>query len=291
MSTSNAFSLSPGRVPLSFASSRKSTNAITSSSFRNCFPSPKTRGKTCLSSFSTDTEKGSTQQRENDDGNERKSVQLLRAINDAKKRNSGGGGGGGDDDDGKIFALMDELEKEAETVEKDVDLIDGKFSLLFTGGATKAKEEEREKKEGAIGSFVTRVTGSSSSSSSSSSARMKKTKSSSSSDSSKNFQIIDLANEVVENRAELLLFNRVPVSVRIFGSCVRKESPSTRPRFSVCFTHAKIEVAGKERIQIPLTRFNARGWIDVTYVDELIRLGVGDKGSRFVTARLRRNSD
>jgi len=268
---------------LSFASSRKSSNAITSSSFRNCFPSPRTRGKTCLSSLSTDTEKGSTQQRENDDGNERKSVQLLRAINDAKKRNSGG------DDDGKIFALMDELEKEAETVEKDMDLIDGKFSLLFTGGATKAKEEEREKKEGAIGSFVTRVTGSSSSSSSS--ARMKKTKSSSSSDSSKNFQIIDLANEVVENRAELLLFNRVPVSVRIFGSCVRKQSPSTRPRFSVCFTHAKIEVAGKERIQIPLTRFNARGWIDVTYVDELIRLGVGDKGSRFVTARLRRNSD
>ena len=270
---------------MSFASSRKSSNATISSSFRNCFPSPNTRGKTCLSSFSTDTEKGSTQQRENDDS---KSVRLLRAINDAKKRNSGGGGGG--DDDGKIFALMDELEKEAETIEKDMDLIDGKFSLLFTGGATKAKEEEREKKEGAIGSFVTRVTGSSSSFSSS--ARMKKTKSSSSSDSSKNFQIIDLANEVVENRAELLLFNRVPVSVRIFGSCVRKaESPSTRPRFSVCFTHAKIEVAGKERIQIPLTRFNARGWIDVTYVDELIRLGVGDKGSRFVTARLRRNSD
>jgi hypothetical protein len=290
MSTSNAFSLSPGRVPLTFASSRKSSNATTSSSFRNCFPSPKTRGKTCLSSFSTDAEKGSTQQRENDDGNERKSVQLIRAINDAKKRNSGGDCGG--DDDEKIFALMDELEKEAETIEKDMALIDGKFSLLFTGGATKAKEEEREKKEGAIGSFVTRVTGSSSSSSSSSSARMKKTKSSSSSDSSKNFQIIDLANEVVENRAELLLFNCVPVSVRIFGSCVRSaESPSTRPRFSVCFTHAKIEVAGKERIQIPLTRFNARGWIDVTYVDELIRLGVGDKGSRFVTARSRQNSD
>ena len=228
------------------------------------------------------------------------SIQLIRTINNASKQNS-------DDEsseqlEDKIFALMDALEREQEDVEKDLGLVDGTFSLLFTGGATDASEKEREQKEGKIGSFVTKVTGSSSS------ARKKKTKSSSSSSSnSKNFQIIDLENERVENRADLLVFNRVPVSVRIFGSCVRTTgddgsnnsasssaaaslAPSaTRPRFSVCFTHAKIEVFGKERVCVPLERFNARGWIDVTYVDDLIRLGVGDKGSRFVTARLKKS--
>lgn len=228
------------------------------------------------------------------------SIQLIRTIN-ASKQNS-------DDEsseqrENEIFALMDALEREQEDVEKDLGLVDGTFSLLFTGGATDASEKEREQKEGKIGSFVTKVTGSSST------ARKKKTKSSSSSSSSnsKNFQIIDLENERVENRADLLVFNRVPVSVRIFGSCVRTTgddgsnnsasssaaaslAPSaTRPRFSVCFTHAKIEVFGKERVRVPLERFNARGWIDVTYVDDLIRLGVGDKGSRFVTARLKKS--
>jgi len=227
------------------------------------------------------------------------SIQLIRTIN-ASKQNS-------DDEsseqrENEIFALMDALEREQEDVEKDLGLVDGTFSLLFTEGATDASEKEREQKEGKIGSFVTKVTGSSST------ARKKKTKSSSSSSSnSKNFQIIDLENERVENRADLLVFNRVPVSVRIFGSCVRTTgddgsnnsasssaaaslAPSaTRPRFSVCFTHAKIEVFGKERVRVPLERFNARGWIDVTYVDDLIRLGVGDKGSRFLTARLKKS--
>ena len=240
---------------------------------------------------------------DNDDVNNNNnvsSIQLIRTINNASKQNS-------DDEsseqlEDKIFALMDALEREQEDVEKDLGLVGGTFSLLFTGGATDASEKERKQKEGKIGSFVTKVTGSSSS------ARKKKTKSSSSSSSnSKNFQIIDLENERVENRADLLVFNRVPISVRIFGSCVRTTgddgsnnsasssaaaslAPSaTRPRFSVCFTHAKIEVFGKERVRVPLERFNARGWIDVTYVDDLIRLGVGDKGSRFVTARLKKS--
>ena len=240
---------------------------------------------------------------DNDDVNNNNnvsSIQLIRTINNASKQNS-------DDEsceqlEDKIFALMDALEREQEDVEKDLGLVGGTFSLLFTGGATDASEKERKQKEGKIGSFVTKVTGSSSS------ARKKKTKSSSSSSSnSKNFQIIDLENECVENRADLLVFNRVPISVRIFGSCVRTTgddgsnnsasssaaaslAPSaTRPRFSVCFTHAKIEVFGKERVRVPLERFNARGWIDVTYVNDLIRLGVGDKGSRFVTARLKKS--
>ena len=240
---------------------------------------------------------------DNDDVNNNNnvsSIQLIRTINNASKQNS-------DDEsseqlEDKIFALMDALEREQEDVEKDLGLVGGTFSLLFTGGATDASEKERKQKEGKIGSFVTKMTGSSSS------ARKKKTKSSSSSSSnSKNFQIIDLENECVENRADLLVFNRVPISVRIFGSCVRTTgddgsnnsasssaaaslAPSaTRPRFSVCFTHAKIEVFGKERVRVPLERFNARGWIDVTYVDDLIRLGVGDKGSRFVTARLKKS--
>ena len=154
---------------------------------------------------------------DNDDVNNNNnvsSIQLIRTINNASKQNS-------DDEsseqlEDKIFALMDALEREQEDVEKDLGLVGGTFSLLFTGGATDASEKERKQKEGKIGSFVTKVTGSSSS------ARKKKTKSSSSSSSnSKNFQIIDLENERVENRADLLVFNRVPISVRIFGSCVR----------------------------------------------------------------------
>ena len=109
---------------------------------------------------------------------------------------------------------MDSLETEEKHVEKDIDLINGSFSLLFTGGATETSEREREAKEGQIGSLLTKVTGSSSS------MKKVKTKNAFPSSSSKNFQIIDLASERVENRADLLLFNRIPVSVRIFGSCV-----------------------------------------------------------------------
>ena len=129
--------------------------------------------------------------------------------------------------------------------------------LYCSQARTETSEREREAKEGQIGSLLTKVTGSSSS------MKKVKTKNAFPSSSSKNFQIIDLASERVENRADLLLFNRIPVSVRIFGSCVinnatpsssSSASPSsmTRPRFSVCFTHAKIEIAGKERIRIPL---------------------------------------
>ncbi|CAL6414608.1 unnamed protein product [Bathycoccus prasinos] len=115
---------------------------------------------------------------DNDDVNNNNnvsSIQLIRTINNASKQNS-------DDEsseqlEDKIFALMDALEREQEDVEKDLGLVGGTFSLLFTGGATDASEKERKQKEGKIGSFVTKVTGSSSS------ARKKKTKSSSSSGS------------------------------------------------------------------------------------------------------------
>ena len=261
-------------------------------SLRRC-STIKTKGRLFSLSTASATEKEELKKKKKKKNiDENRSIQLLRLINDTKqKRNDDGG-----DDESRIIALMDALETEQKNAEKDIDLINGSFSLLFTGGATETSEREREAKEGQIGSLLTKVTGSSSS------MKKVKTKNAFSSSSSKNFQIIDLASERVENRADLLLFNRIPVSVRIFGSCVRNSAipsssssvspPSmTRPRFSVCFTHAKIEIAGKERIRIPLKRFNAQGWIEVTYVDELIRLGIGDKGSRFVTARLREKTN
>ena len=260
-------------------------------SLRRC-STIKTKGRLFSLSTASATEKEELKKkkkRKNIDEN--RSIQLLRLINDTKQKRNDDDDDDDDDDESRIIALMDALETEQKNAEKDIDLINGSFSLLFTGGATETSEREREAKEGQIGSLLTKVTGSSSS------MKKVKTKNAFSSSSSKNFQIIDLASERVENRADLLLFNRIPVSVRIFGSCVRNSAipsssssaspPSmTRPRFSVCFTHAKIEIAGKERIRIPLKRFNAQGWIEVTYVDELIRLGIGDKGSRFVTARL-----
>ncbi len=75
---------------------------------------------------------------DNDDVNNNNvsSIQLIRTINNASKQNS-------DDEsseqlEDKIFALMDALEREQEDVEKDLGLVSGKFSLLFTGGATDA---------------------------------------------------------------------------------------------------------------------------------------------------------
>jgi hypothetical protein len=259
-------------------------------SLRRC-STIKTKGRLFSLSTASATEKEELKKKKKKNIDENRSIQLLRLINDTKQKRNDDDDDDDDDDESRIIALMDALETEQKNAEKDIDLINGSFSLLFTGGATETSEREREAKEGQIGSLLTKVTGSSSS------MKKVKTKNAFSSSSSKNFQIIDLASERVENRADLLLFNRIPVSVRIFGSCVRNSAipsssssaspPSmTRPRFSVCFTHAKIEIAGKERIRIPLKRFNAQGWIEVTYVDELIRLGIGDKGSRFVTARL-----
>lgn len=185
----------------------------------------------------------------------------------------------------QIIEIMDALEFIQRNQEKEERYIDGEFSLLFTSAKSAEEEKERERKEGKIGSFVTNATNSSGSSSSS--------KSFSFVDSVGNYQNISLDSEIVENRADVVLFGSYAISIRIFGTCERREGSSkTKPRFDVKFTHAKIESASKTKkrsskvlLEIPLARINAKGWIDVTYADASLRLGVGDKGSRFVTVR------
>ena len=208
-------------------------------SLRRCSTIKTKRRFFSLSTASAKTEKEELKKRKKKKNiDENRSIQLLRLINDTKQKRNDDDADDDDDDESRIIALMDSLETEQKHVEKDIDLINGSFSLLFTGGATETSEREREAKEGQIGSLLTKVTGSSSS------MKKVKTKNAFPSSSSKNFQIIDLASERVENRADLLLFNRIPVSVRIFGSCVinnatpsssSSASPSsmTRPRFSV----------------------------------------------------------
>ena len=185
----------------------------------------------------------------------------------------------------RIEALMQKLERAQKDTEKPDTLLAGDWSLLYSSASSKEMEKERERKEGFIGSLVTKWTNSSGSvaleqdfdddddASSSSKSLVSNLG---------NYQNIRLAEGAIENRADVKLFGKIPFSLYIFGTLSRSSETDndTRPRYEVSFERANIGF-----VTIPLRWVNACGWIEVTYVDGNLRLGVGDKGSRFVTIR------
>jgi len=209
----------------------------------------------------------------------------------------------------QVLKLIEELEQLNPTPDPaSSSLVSGKWSLLYTG-STPEDSEERARREGAVGSLVTEVTGAASPSPSAESApllpggdpskpkplgRTITTSSGSFIENKGNFQDIDAEGGKVQNRAELSVFG-TPCSLRIDGSCrlvPAEETGGEAVRLAVAFIAVELWVgAGAEKpiLRVPLGWANGgkgpQGFVDTTYLDSELRLGRGDKGSVFVTAR------
>jgi len=168
------------------------------------------------------------------------------------------------------------------------DLLSGKYSLLatVTPGAAPERKKRREK-EGPVGQFVTELSGASDSGGEVPSIVQQKG----------NFQDIDLENKVVSNRAVVAIAG-VKLEIDLQGSCSFPDAAGLPPeeaervkdsRLYVAFQRARVTVGGLPPLLIPLGWTNGgkgpEGWLDTTYLDNDVRLGRGDKGSVFVTAR------
>jgi PAP_fibrillin len=97
-------------------------------------------------------------------------------------------------------------------------------------------------------------------------------------------QSIDTTANAVHNVATFKVLGQ-PGSLDVEGDVV-VASPT---RVDVTFTRFTLRVGGLPAISIPLTAVSPTGWVETTYLDERVRVGRGDKGSLFVTARVPAN--
>ena len=82
--------------------------------------------------------------------------------------------------------------------------------------------------------------------------------------------------------------------MRIEASCVpapREATGGEATRLLVAFRRVALTLGKLPSLVVPLGWINdgkgPEGWLDTTYLDDDMRLGRGDKGSTFVTARRR----
>lgn len=104
-------------------------------------------------------------------------------------------------------------------------------------------------------------------------------------------QIIDSERGSVENLAEFRVANAFNGALNVAGT-VEPVTPSgggvdaEAVRVDVKFTSFSLKLGGLPPLKIPLTwPKTPLGFVDTTYLDEDFRVGRGDKGSVFVTAR------
>ncbi|KAG2499499.1 hypothetical protein HYH03_002446 [Edaphochlamys debaryana] len=101
-----------------------------------------------------------------------------------------------------------------------------------------------------------------------------------------NFQVFDTAAGTVENQARFDVGGR-QCCVNVNGTAKLVKPGPGRPsqRLAATFTSFDLVVDGERRLSLPLSLLNPVGYVDTPYLDEDIRISVGDKGSVFVAAR------
>lgn len=107
-------------------------------------------------------------------------------------------------------------------------------------------------------------------------------------------QIIGANDGTIQNLAEFKCLLVVPGSLNIVGTVTPTAKPSTSSesvssmesstRVDVAFSYALLQL-GWLKLRLPLAWAKPKGWVETTYLDETFRIGHGDKGSIFVTAR------
>ena len=96
-------------------------------------------------------------------------------------------------------------------------------------------------------------------------------------------QVIDVAAGTISNVASFALFNGSKQGYLDVKGSVKKAQGS-ETRVDVEFEAAEVCVP-PFKFSIPLSWARPKGWVETTFLDEELRIGRGDKGSVFVTAR------
>lgn len=104
---------------------------------------------------------------------------------------------------------------------------------------------------------------------------------------SRSFQVIDIKQGKAKNMADFRFFGK-DGTLTIKG----KAAPSSvngkeTVRLDVVFEEFWVRVGGWTSPKVSLTWINPQGWVDTTYLDKDMRVGRGDKGSVFVSVRVK----
>ncbi|GLI69469.1 hypothetical protein VaNZ11_014087 [Volvox africanus] len=102
-----------------------------------------------------------------------------------------------------------------------------------------------------------------------------------------NFQVFNTQQGTVENQARFEIGGRL-CCINVNGAATVVEGPPGQPRqrLRATFTSFVVLLDGQRRLSLPLSFLNPQvGYVDTPYLDEEIRISIGDKGSIFIAAR------
>ncbi|GFR45759.1 hypothetical protein Agub_g7174 [Astrephomene gubernaculifera] len=106
-----------------------------------------------------------------------------------------------------------------------------------------------------------------------------------------NMQLLDLREGRAENLAEFSVAGgRWEGALNIIGTVTPQVDPQgglSPSRVDVAFTHFELRLGSLPKVTVPLAWIQPKGWIETTYVDDDLRIGRGDKGSIFLTSRVK----
>eukprot|EP01018_Ginkgo_biloba_P024874 Gb_25960 [translate_table: standard] len=101
-------------------------------------------------------------------------------------------------------------------------------------------------------------------------------------------KVIDTAGGSVQNIADFVFFG-MKGSLVIKGKAVKSSTLGKESvRIEVTFESFSLRIGGWQSSTIPLDWVNPKGWVDTTFLDQDLRVGRGDKGSIFVSARVKK---
>ncbi|CAL5227493.1 g10474 [Coccomyxa viridis] len=98
-------------------------------------------------------------------------------------------------------------------------------------------------------------------------------------------QVIDAEGGTVQNVADFRIANSINGYLNVEGTVAPVEGSGEAVRVDVKFTAFCLKIGALPQLKVPLGWSNPTGWVDTTYLDNDTRIGRGDKGSVFVTAR------
>ncbi|KAK9814967.1 hypothetical protein WJX73_003488 [Symbiochloris irregularis] len=179
----------------------------------------------------------------------------------------------GPEQQAEILRLVLELEAASPTRDPATsDLINGRWSLLYTGPGREGDVDWEKRTGGVEGPVLSAL----------------KPLAANTVRSKGITQVIDAPQGKVQNIAEFSLVGVdgfLNVEGTVSPAIPAEKDKSEAVRVDVAFTAFVVKVGALPRLRIPLNWISPKGWVDTTYVDEEVRVGRGDKGSVFVTVR------
>ena len=98
-----------------------------------------------------------------------------------------------------------------------------------------------------------------------------------------NYQIFDLGKQTVVNEARFEAFD-TSCQIRVGGMIAPVQSSPNK--ISATFTNGRIDF-GSVSIDVPIGIISPVGFVDTPYLDEDMRISIGDKGSVFIARKIK----